>query len=206
MTQFDTEQTALYLKRSRQYRRIDVAYFVAIVITGLICAALFASDNELEMAHKTAYIVLLIVDIVAIALYIAFNVAFVFKNSARLRREVKRIMYADLDAHAEMFEGDDVTIRVDFHGDVLSVARDGEVLEYDVAALKVAPDAYSSCGTMLYDYLTASWQLRCEEGFKGNVKFIDCTAKKDEVAVIVQGGVPTKKFKDPLKVLGREDR
>ena len=197
----DWKNIADLVAKAKKYRRIDIICFVAIVITGIICATLFATDDKAEMNFKVAYIVLLCADIAAIVMYITFNIAFVFRNSARLKNAVRAEMYATLDREQSLFGNGDAHFEVAFEDCILRISRDGQGCAFDLNGLKGAPDAFGACGTMLFNYMAARCQLACEDGFTGDVSCTDCTGRRKVTYMLCSGGVAKVKVRDPRRVL-----
>lgn len=198
MTQFDSEEIKRLTARDRLMRRIALPVCAAIIVTGIIAATMFAGGDE---RFVTAYLVLLTIDAFAVAALIVCSLAIYMPNAARLKREVRRAMYADLSAHGELFGGDDVTISVAFEGEILRISTARGERAYDLKAIKGAPSVYSACGNMLYDYILAYWQTACERGFKGNARCFDMTDPKDREIILVKDGVPTKRVGDAERIL-----
>ncbi len=198
MTQFDTAEIERLTARDRLMRRIALPVCAAIIVTGIIAATMFAGGEE---RFVTAYLVLLAVDAFAVAAFFACSLAIYMPNAAKLKREVRRIMYADLSAHSKLFEGDDVMMSVVFEKDALRISTARGERAFDLKAIRGAPSVYSACGNMLYDYILAYWQSACERGFKGNARCFDLTDPKDREIILVKDGVPTKRLKNADEIL-----
>ena len=198
MVEFNTEKIEKLTARDRLFRRIAFPVAAAIIVIGIIAATLFASRNE---RYETAYIILLIIDLFLIAGFLALNLIAIFPNSAKLKGEVRGIMYADLAAHGEIFAGDNILIKVSFSKHVLTISSQGGARHYDLTAIKRSHSVYSACGNMLYDYILAYWQEACKEGFNGEVRCLDETSGRADTIDIVRNGTPIKTVKNAQKIL-----
>lgn len=198
MIEFNTEQIEKLTARDRLFRRIAFPVAAAIIVIGIIAATLFASAND---KYETAHLVLLIINSFLLVIFFAFSMIAITPNSVKLKNEVKGIMYADLNAHREIFAGDNVLLKVGFSKNVLTISSQGGSRQYDLTAIRRSLVAYSACGNMLYDYILAYWQEACKAGFKGDVKCLDETTKRAETIEIVKSGTPMKTIKNAQKIL-----
>lgn len=208
MIKFDSAKTAAALARRVIYRGISIAFFVGLIIYGVIlatCSKYAESNWELYLAFLCVYLMVL--------LSFAFFLIFFGAKPARELNHLICTTIADAFYEREdILKGSNIRFTVTYSGDVLTLSREdytGEIIispssfrdgksvadggaeiAFDLSALKAAPSVYSSAGEKLLRFLQAYYLVNAQKLSADSVTVTDDTGGAPREITIVANGNP----------------